>query len=268
MILKEQIHKLYRGLTLSCSPQAFQRNANTLMRKHDLPRHMAFAFAYSVLSWACERMSTDIRHQLGKEDGKKDECIRRFLTPAELKEAEKYTGYLRSMEEEKMNPLAEGKIDPLAELKDLDAAQGRRPLMEQRPSVTDVVNNIETDLKKGILVSLARMMREMGYERWPHDKEGREDIQKVIDAVSKEMVSMGRRFNTLMRDEMRVLKAKGPENYARIMRKWLVGKQSDMDAEKPKAKLTKVPGGKEKPELKKVAENEPEEEPKKKAAKG
>src|SRR3972149_191474 len=121
--------------------------------------------------------------------------------------------------------------DTLKELAEIDALMGNpQSMMEQRPAVQNVVDNIENDLKKGILVSLARMMREMGYDRWPTDPEGKEDIKHVIEAVSREMVKMGRRFNQLMRDQMRILKSRGPKNYEKIVRRWLSGEPEEPEA--------------------------------------
>lgn len=214
-MLAEQFHTLYKGVTITCSPTSFVRNVKLLQRKYGQSRSQAMATAYAILAWSCERTASDVRAQLQKE------VAERFLTKDELAEA---ALLLREMSK------SEGGMDndALKELSEIDAILGKKKtLVEQRPAVTDVVARVEDDLKKGVLVSLARMMREMGYDRWPRDPEGQEDIKRVIESVSRELVKMGRRFNTLLRDQLRVLKARGPAAFEKIIRRWLAGQPEE-----------------------------------------
>lgn len=326
-LLKEQFRSMYRGMSISCSPETFRRNTKFLMSKHDLPKGQAMAAAYAVLAWSCERTAAKVRAGDVKESNPL--VIKSFLKPDELAEAEglvqmlreepltesfepkKFTGvydvtlsYLperwnsnlgdnlpeswearvdkvefrrgtesafesdapmtrgifgqgstwleavgvlkRDMEKAGYRGMlrvqhSDGKsdtivlapqrrlteeraMDELSEISEIEALVKKGSLSEQqRPAVGEFVKHVEDDLKKGILVSLARVMREMGYERWPHDNEGREDIKNVTEALAKEMVKMGRRFNQLMRDQLRVLRTRGPQQYERIIRRWLQG---------------------------------------------
>lgn len=220
MLLKEQVQVVAKGLPRGGSSKVFWENAKALMSE-GFSKIDAYALAYAVM----------------KKEESTVRCLGRFLREEEIEDAGVYSKYLESSEERGMT------FDPLEELRALDSRGGARPLMEQRPAVAAVMQAIEGDLKKAALVSLARMMREMGYERWPEDQEGREDIQRVIDAVAREMVKLGRRFSSLTKDQMRILKNQGPKNYERIVRKWLSGEPEGAEHEGPT-----MEDGEEKPE--------------------
>lgn len=206
----------------------FWENAKALMSE-GFSKIDAYALAYAVM----QKNESTVK------------CLERFLREEEIEDAKVYSKYLESSKERGMA------FDPLEELRSLESRGGVRQLVEQRPAVAAVMQAIEGDLKKAALVSLARMMREMGYERWPEDNEGREDIQRVIDAVAREMVKLGRRFSSLTKDQMRILKNQGPKNYERIVRKWLSGEPEGAENQGP----TMEDGEEEAPE-------EPKEEPK------
>ena len=352
-LLKEQFRSMYKGMSISCSPEAFRRNTKFLMSKHDLPKGQAMAAAYAVLSWACERTPMQARAGAVKESNPL--VLKSFMRPEELAEAEwlvqmlreepltesvepkRFTGvyevnlayiperwnsnigenlpeawearvdkveFRRGAERafESDAPVARGLfgqgstwleaigalkldmekagyrgllrvnhsdgksdtmvlkpklrlteervMDELKEISEIEALVKKVGSLseQQRPAVDDVTQNIEADLKKGILVSLARMMREMGYDRWPHDAEGRADIEAVIKKMEKSMLQMSRRFHQLMRTELNKLKQKGPKQYEQIIRRWLAGQPGDdMDGAQDKDS--------EAGDLKKVAED-------------
>lgn len=331
-LLKEQFRSMYKGMSISCSPEAFRRNTKFLMNKHDLPRNQAMAASYAVLAWSCERTPMQARSGAVKESNPL--VLKSFMKPDELAEAEGLLAMLReeplteSLEPKKFTgvyevnlayiperwnsnsgsnlpeswearvdkvefrrgaerafesdaPVAKGMfgqgdtwleavgalkrdmekagyrgllrvrhsdgksdtmvlkpqlrlteervMDELKEISEIDALAKKVGSLseQQRPAVDDVTKGIEADLKKGILVSLARMMREMGYDRWPHDAEGRADIEAVIKKMEKSMLQMSRRFHQLMRVELNKLKQKGPKQYERIIRRWLQGQPGD-----------------------------------------
>ena len=196
MLLREQAVAVLPKLSRDETVKAFSENVKSLTGG-GMDRGTAYALAFAAVN------------------GSAVPTLKAFLKSGELEDAAIYRTYISPVKERGMV------MDPLTELAALNGSS--RVLSEQRPAVNDVVQAIEDDLKKAVLVSLARMMREMGYERWPSDQEGREDIKRVIDSVAAEMVKMGRRFSTLTRDQMRVLKNRGPKNYERIVRKWLMG---------------------------------------------
>lgn len=196
MLLREQVVAVLPKLRRDETVKAFSENVKLLMGD-GTDRGTAYALAFAAVN------------------GSAVPTLKAFLKSEELEDAAIYRTYLQPLKEKDMA------VDPLSEMAALDGA--KRVLSEQRPAVDSVVKQIEDDLQKAVLVSLARMMREMGYERWPTDPEGREDIKRVIDALTAEMVKMGRRFSTLTKDQMRVLKNRGPKNYERIVRKWLMG---------------------------------------------
>lgn len=220
--LREQFRAVYKGMSYSCSPQAFMRNVRMLQRKYGLNRSQAMAAAYAVLMWACERVAHSARAEMGGEE-KRESCAvaGRFLTDDERKMSEVLHDVLKEEEEKDMD-------SELRRIREIDAALGK-PLSEQRPQVTEILKSVEDDLRKGILVGIARVMRDMGYERWPRDPEGQEKIREVIDAVARELLRMGRRFTSLLRRELNVLRRLGPERYERVVRRWLVGKPSEVE---------------------------------------
>ena len=334
-LLKEQFRSMYKGMSISCSPETFRRNTKFLMSRHDLPKGQAMAAAYAVLAWSCERSAAHVRNHGMKESNPL--VIKSFLKPDELAEADGLMQMLReeplteSVEQKQFTgvyevnlmyvperwnsnlgsnlpeswearvdkvefrrgseqafesdaPVARGMfghgdtwfeaagslkrdmeqagyrgllrvkhsdgksdtmvlkpqrrlteeraMDELKEISELEALVKQGSLAEQqRPAVDDVTGEIEKDLKKGILVSLARMMREMGYERWPHDAEGRADIEGVIKKMEKAMTQMSRRFHQILRKELNVLRSKGPKQYERIIGRWLRGMPSDISGD-------------------------------------
>jgi hypothetical protein len=232
-VLQEQFRVIYKGLSFACSAPAFVANVRKLERKYGLPRQQAMATAYAVLSWSCERVAQSARAKLGESEVMS--VARSYLTADELKMAEDYRKRIESLEEG--GPMD----DELRIIDEIDTALGNT-LMEQRPAVADVVKAVEDDLKKGILVGIARMMRDMGYEKWPRDPEGVRDIKNVMNAIARELTMMGRRFMSLMRRELSVLKRLGPERYERVMRRWLAGQPSELE-EPEVSEKHELPGG-------------------------
>ena len=205
MLLDEQVRSVSADVLKASTPAAFRHNVRVLQFEHGLPRNEAMALACALL----------------KSGGGKSDVLEKFLTATELNLVQKYGSILGQMKE---TPAVD---DSLKIISEIDSILSKGPLVEQRPAVASVIANIEDDLKRGILVGLARMMREMGYDRWPHDPEGKADIEGVIEAVAHELVKMGRRFNMLMRVELRKLKTRGPKAYEKIVRRWLAGKPAE-----------------------------------------
>lgn len=235
--LLEQFRVIYKGMSYSCSPQAFMRNVRILQGKYGLPRHQAMAAGYAILMWACERVAHSARAEMEK---KKDEetidVTGKFLSDDERALAKEFYEAIKAEEDGVMD-------DELRQIKEIDAARGK-VLMEQRPVVADVVKSVEDDLKKGVLVGIARMMRDMGYDRWPRDPEGQRDIKSVIDAVARELTRMGRRFTSMMRRELNVLRRLGPERYERVMRRWLAGQPAEVEEPEESKRARELPKAK------------------------
>ena len=111
---------------------------------------------------------------------------------------------------------------------------GTKPMQEQENEgvlIDKAVAQVEAELQKSIVVSLARVLDALGYARWPRDEEGRERVEKLVDAMSKRLMKMGRRFNNLLRNELRALRMRGPKSYERIYRRWLAGAPSEIVAD-------------------------------------
>lgn len=98
-LLKEQFRSMYKGMSISCSPETFRRNTKFLMGRHGLPKGQAMAAAYAVLAWSCERTSMQARKGDVKESNPL--VMKSFLKPDELAEAE---GFMKMLREE---PLTE-----------------------------------------------------------------------------------------------------------------------------------------------------------------
>lgn len=151
--------------------------------------------------------------------------------------------------------------DELNAVSEIDAIMGKKPtLVEQRPAVKDVIVGVEDTMTKAILVSIANMLRQLGYERWPTDPEGKEDIDNVIDALSTEMNNFGRRMSSLVKDQIKALKKIGPESYEAIFKNWLQGLPAEDEKGKAKAKEEEEPASKE-PEPQVLPEPTAAEEP-------
>lgn len=184
------------------------------MAEHDLPRRQALPLAYSALMCSRARSGMSARDALVKTE----ECAKSFMTKDELELAGKYHGYLK---EEDMR-------DVLSEIDQIDALMPGRTgdpskVAEASNLPDDIIDSIEADLQKVILVSLARAMQSLGLKEWPRDPEGQEKIQDVIDELSRGLIKMGRRFDQLTRSQLRILKRRGPEAYQKIIRRWMVG---------------------------------------------
>ncbi len=210
------------------------------------------AASYAVLAWSCERVATGVRAKM--EGSNAVGLVKQFLTPGELALSEKYLGELKA-EEGEMDGM-----DELKEINQIDAARGQ--LVEQRPEVKDVMVGVEDALKKGILIGLAKMLREMGYEKWPSDPEGRADMKNVISAVSRELTQLGRRFSGLLRKELNVLKRLGPKRYTQVMARWTRGQPSEPTEEPEEARGYDEDGVETGQEPEKAPEKAPEQDPK------
>jgi hypothetical protein len=170
--------------------------------------------AYSVLMYSCERSAMSARAEMTKTE----ECAKSFMTGGELDLAGKYHGYLK--EEDMRDALSEiDQIDALLKGREVDPAG----VAEAKNLPDDIIDSLEADLQKVILVSLARAMQSLGIKEWPRDPEGQEKIQDVIDELSRGLIKMGRRFDQLTRSQLRILKRRGPEAYQKIIRRWMVG---------------------------------------------
>ena len=141
----------------------------------------------------------------------------------------------------------------LKALEELDMLTGRvQKLAEsQRPAVRDVINAMEADLRKAVLVRLAETFRSLGYEEWPIDPEGQKDIENVMDSVSSELNDMGKRVNEMFKSEVTALRKSGAKTYKENLSRWLAGQtmideepekpedDDELDEKKKKAKLSK-----------------------------
>jgi hypothetical protein len=215
MLLKEEFERAYDGLSKVNSPEAFRRNVQYLMREHDLPKAHAIAVSYCLLDRVC--MSE------GKAKTAYRDVLKKMLLPDEEELAEGY----RKLVEEEMS-----KEDPLKEMDEIDAIAQGTDEPEKPKGVEGVVGELETDLKKAVLVGLARMLRQLGYDKWPTEKAGQDRIAAVIDELSAALSQMGARFNSVMRGQLGVLKSKGPEKYEQIVSQWLSGQPEEIEGPK------------------------------------
>jgi len=211
---------VFGGLSRERTPEAFRGNTRRLMREHGLPRGTALAMAYAVL-----RSSKG-----GMGDGAVD-CVGRLLRREESEESSAYAGFLRE------EGRTMGTRDPLDLLREVDMAAGAdKPLNDANDEgdiVDKAVASVADELERAVIVSLANVMKQLGYDKWPRDAEGAERMKRIVALVSKNMTAMGRRFNSLLRDQLRVLKSRGPDTYRRTYRRWLAGKPEEIAAEEP-----------------------------------
>jgi len=239
-LLQEQIHTLYSGLSRSCSPDAFRRNVRILESKHNLPRHAAVPFAYSVLMWACERSATAARGDMSKmnEDCSSGackvppmellefkECAEAFMSPPEKENAKTYKRYL--MEAGNMDTALEN-INWINSILSKEKPKKLQEAENEKEVAKLVIDELENEVDGLIVDALSRVLRAMGYDDWPDKPEDQKKVDAVIDVLQEKLKDIGRRFQQELRPRLREIMRLGPEAYSRRIKTQVIMRKPEL----------------------------------------